>query len=388
MRSRTILLALGLSAHGTPALAQSLFNAAGLGVPVEALDGRARALGNLGIGLPGAALIPADPASAGRLRISTGVMAGQPSWVDYVSELGPSGRFQGNRFPLMGMAYPLFAGMMSVQIGSFLDQHFQAERVGTIDLGSGPFETTDSFVQDGSVSNLNIGYARTLGERTSVGITIGRYAGSVVRTLTRSYGANEAAEVEDYVEKGTWSYTGQSLTVGVSTDIGSSIRVAGSFQVPTDLDATASAESRGQDRSYDLPVHYRVGASATLVRGLMVTGSVARANWSSISDDLSGSARAGNTNGYGIGVELSRARLWGKNAPLRFGFRRSGLPFSFDDQDATERILSGGFGLVFNTTNDVVLASADFALERGRRIGAGITENFWRATISLLLSGF
>ena len=111
-------------------------------------------------------------------------------------------------------------------------------------------------------------------------------------------------------------------------------------------------------------------------------------DWSAISNDLTGTARAGDTNGFGFGVELSRARLLGKDAPLRFGVRQSGLPFSFDDQDASERIVSGGFGLVFNTTNNVVLASADFAIERGRRIGAGITENFWRATISLLLSGF
>ena len=36
-----------------PVSGQSLYNAAGLGVPVEALDGRARALGSLGIGLRG-----------------------------------------------------------------------------------------------------------------------------------------------------------------------------------------------------------------------------------------------------------------------------------------------------------------------------------------------
>lgn len=310
MRNRAILLGLALVAHGTPVVAQSLFNAAGMGVPIEALDARARALGNLGIGLPGASLLPSDPASAGRFAISTGVMAGQPSWVNYVAEGGISGKFQGNRFPLMGMAYPLFAGMMSVQIGSFLDQHFQAESVGTIDLGNGPLETMDTFVQDGSVSNLNIGFARLVGERTSIGITLGRYAGSVVRTLTRSYGEEEATEVEDYIESGTWAYTGQSLTAGVSADIGSSIRVAGSVQFPTDLEATASEETGGRDRTFDLPIQYKVGVSAALADGLTVSGSIARADWSSVSDDFAGAARAGNTNGYGFGVELSRARLW------------------------------------------------------------------------------
>ena len=42
------LLLLALTSTATPAYTQSLFNAAGLGTPVDALDGRARALGSIG----------------------------------------------------------------------------------------------------------------------------------------------------------------------------------------------------------------------------------------------------------------------------------------------------------------------------------------------------
>ena len=90
---------------------------------------------------------------------------------------------------------------------------------------------------------------------------------------------------------------------------------------------------------------------------------------------------------FGLGVELSRARLLGKEAPLRFGFRRTGLPFSFDEGGAIEQVISGGFGLELSRVGDIVLASVDLAIERGRRTGAGLSENFWRATISLLASG-
>lgn len=388
MRSRLLLILATLACTGAPATAQSLFNSAGLGLPVEALDGRARALGNLGIGLTGGTISPTDPASMARLRFATGIMAGQPSWVDYTSDAGgASGDFRGNRFPLMGVAYPLLGGMMSIQIGSFLDQHFIAESVESVDLGSGPIDATDTFDQDGSVSNINFGYARMLAPNTAVGVTLGRYAGSLVRTLTRAYGVEETTGVEDYVERGTWSYAGNSVTAGVSTDLPRGLRVAASVQIPSALDATASENTDGANGSFDLPIQYRVGASAPLATGLVMTASAMLADWSSAADGIVGVTRGGNTNGFGVGIELTRARLLGRQAPLRFGFRRTGLPFSFDDETATERIFSGGLGLTLNTTNNIVLAGADIGIERGRRSGAGISEGFWRATISLVVSG-
>lgn len=386
MRTRSFLLAVLLSGAAAPVGAQSLFNSAGMGLPVEALDGRARALGSLGIGLQGASLMPTDPAAIARYLISTGIMAGQPSWVEYAQDGGPSGSFQGNRFPLLGIAYPVFSGMMSIQIGTFLDQHFVTELAGTIDLQGSPVGTMDLFEQDGAVSNIGFGYARMLGGRTAVGATLGRYTGSMVRTLTRTY-EGTGPGVEDYVQSGKWSYSGQSITAGVSSDLSDLIRVAASIQIPTALRAEASEETSGTNASFDLPVQYRLGASVQLAPGLVVSTSAALADWSSIADDLMESSTAGGANGFGIGIELSRARLFGKQAPLRFGFRRSGLPFSFDGASASERIFSGGFGLVLAEASGLILAGADFAIERGRRAGGGVTENFWRVTASLVLSG-
>jgi hypothetical protein len=389
MTTRALLLVLGivLSVWGAPAAAQSVFNAAGLGVPVEPLDARARALGTFGVGLRGAAFTPNDPAALGRLTISTGIMATQPAWVEYESE-SASGDFQGQRFPLIGIAYPLFDGMASIQIGSYLDQHYRAVSVGTVDLGSGPIESTDDFVQDGSVSTLNLGYSRLVTENISVGATVGRLAGSVGRTLTRSFSGAGTADVDTYVVDGTWSYSGYTFSGGVSADVGSRFRLAASVQVPSELQADASDQTEGADRSFDLPVQVRAGGSALVVSGLVVTGNVSMADWSVTNDELSGPYIAQSTTGYGMGLELTQARVFGRDAPLRFGFRHSDLPFAFEGGDATERIFAAGLGLSLNTTNDVVLAGIDLAVERGRRSGSGITEDFWRATISLLASGF
>jgi hypothetical protein len=371
----------------TPVAGQSLFNAAGLGVPVEAIDGRARAVGNLGIGLRGGSFMPTDPASLGRLASSTGVMAAQPSWVDYSLEGGSAGTFQGTRFPLLGIAYPLLAGMMSVQIGSFMDQNYQVQRLTEVDFGRGPVAATDEFEQDGSISNLNLGYSRMFGARWSGGVTVGRYAGSMVRSLSRTYGNEETTDVDPYVEAGEWSYKAWAVTAGVAADVFSRARVALSVHVPTNLDAEASEGTRGEDRTYSLPVQYRLGTSVTVGPALVVSGSLLLADWGGTQSDLEGVAVAGDQNGFGLGVELTRASFFGKSAPLRLGYRQTGLPFSFDAGGAKERVLSGGVGLELARLEDVVLASVDLAIERGRRSGGGITESFWRATISLLAAG-
>jgi hypothetical protein len=385
MRTRALLLT-AVAVTAAPASGQSLFNSAGMGLPVEALDGRARALGNLGIGLRGGSLMPTDPAAVAGYRLATGVMASQPSWVEYAQDGGSTGTFQGTRFPLIGLAYPVFSGMMSVQIGSFLDQRFISEVPGTVDLGGSQVAVTDRFNQNGAVSNLNVGYARMLGPRFSAGATLGRYAGSVVRTLERSFD-DASLGVEDYVEQGKWSYTGHSLTAGVAADLTDGVRVAASVQLPTDLDADASATTDGADGSFDLPIQLRVGASAQLASGLVVTGSAVLADWSSTADDLGQTTTVGDANGFGAGIELARARLLGKEAPLRFGYRKTGLPFSFASGSASERVFAGGFGLVLNQTDEIVLAGADFGLERGRRSGGGVTEDFWRLTFSIVVSG-
>lgn len=367
--------------------AQSLFNAAGLGLPGEALDGRARALGSMGIGLPGSSILPTDPGALARVGISTGVMAASPSWVDYNSA-GNLGSFEGNRFPLLGLAYPVFGGMASVQIGSFLDQGYEVTRIGEVSIGGSPVRTTDDFRQDGSVSNLNLGFARTIGSRFAAGVTLGRYAGNLDRTLVRTYGEEgESGNVDTYRESGVWSWTGQSITLGGTAEL-PNVRVAASIQIPSDLDAEASTQTRGSDRSFALPVQYRVGATANLGPSVLVHTSAVIADWSATQDALADGAFAHDGNGFGVGVELSRARVLGKDAPLRFGFRRVGLPFAFDDEQAIERVFSGGFGLVLNETAGVVLGGIDIAIERGQRRGANLTEHFWRGTLSLLTSGF
>jgi hypothetical protein len=390
--ARAVLLGVcGFTAVAMPAGAQSLFNAAGIGLPMEALDGRARALGSVGVGLPGTmGFLPADPAASARLLVPGGMIVAQPSWVELSRSGGGSSRsFRGSRFPLLAAGYPLAGGMATLHATSVLDQGFRGERPVTVDLLGAPVEAVDAFEQDGSVATLAVGYARMITPTVAVGLSAGRYSGSVVRSLVRQFADSATAGAAvPYASSGTWSYHGYQVTLGASADVAGIFRIAASATASTELKAVATSQTEGDDRSFAMPLQLRVGASGQLAPGLLLSASASMADWSSTADDLGAGAEAGSTLSFGGGLELANVRLFNRTSPLRVGFRRTDLPFSLEGGDANEQMFTGGFGFALNETNEVVLASLDMGLEKGRRLGGTYREDFWRATLSLRLLGF
>jgi hypothetical protein len=389
MSLRTLVLSVMLAGAAAPVSAQSLFNAAGIGLPIEATDARARALGSIGIGLPGASLLPTDPAASARLPIPGALLVAQPTWVD-MTRTGTGGHryFRGSRFPLFAAGYPVFGGMATLHATSVLDQGYQGERPLIVDLAGTPTPATDVFTQRGSVASLSVGYARVITPTTSVGIAAGRYTGSVASTLVRQFGDSLGVyQVLPYATSGQWTYSGYHVTVGVSSDVAGLVRVAASATASTELKATATSQTTGADRSFQMPVQLRVGASSELAPGLMMSASAARADWSGVAADLSG-GQAGSATSLGVGLELTQVRLFGRTSPFRVGFRRTGLPYSLEGEGAHEQSFAGGLSLALNETNEIVLASVGLALEKGSRTGGTYREDFWRATVSLRLSGF
>lgn len=369
--------------------AQSIFNSAGLGRPVDAVDGRARALGSFGIGLQGGYISPADPAAAGRLALASAVMVTQPSWVEASLDGGGAGDFRGTRFPLMAIAYPGFGGIATVQLGSYLDQRFSGQRTVSVDIDGQPYDVEDVFTQEGGVASASLGFSRMVSSNVSVGLNVARYTGSVVRELTRDFGSLDFEGTQSFTTNGRWSYSGTSVTGGAAADLGTVGRIAGSVRWSSGLDADASGVTLGSDRSFDLPLEVRVGASAVLAPGLILTASAVHADWADVEDDLMVATAVGDTNGYGVGVELARVQLLGRTAPLRFGYRSNGLPFALGEgETGSERAFSGGLGFAFNETNGVLLAGVDLAVERGERSAGALSETFWRLTAALRVAGF
>lgn len=397
MKHTTILVTVFATLIPVAAQAQSLFSAAGLGIPVETFDGRSRAMGSVGVGLMGAEVSPTDPSALGLMAAPTAIITSQPSWVDFERSGGESGSFQSTRFPMLGMAYPMWkGGMMSITISSFLDQRYSAAQLTTVNLSEGPVDVIDSFESDGGVSRIDLSWGRQFGRTFGVGLSVGRYGGSVTRRFIRDFDiddpVDDAGQVnpnQPYQAGGRWTYSGTTVTGGASARFGQFARLSGSVTWGGTLNARASLDTRGDDASYGLPLGFRVGGSALLAPGLMIAGSVSRADWTGTGEDLTTGSTAGSTMDFGFGVELSRASLMGRRAPLRFGYRSSDLPFELSGGGAAaESVFTGGLGLVLNEQGGLVLASVDLGVERGERKDLTLTEKFWRATLTLRVAGF
>jgi hypothetical protein len=285
----------------------------------------------------------------------------------------------------VAVAYPALGGTASLHFSSVLDQDFRGVRESQVTLAGGPVTALDEFEQDGTVSAMTLGFARMLGESTGVGIQVGRYTGTVDRTLVRTIEGGNA--VQPYVSGGSWSYSGYLVGGGVSTTLVNFVNMAASATWSTELDAEASSATEGGDGSFDVPLELRFGASAPLAPGLTLSAAATRSDWSGVTDDLSDGTRARTTHSVGVGLELTQARLLNRDAPLRLGYRYATLPFAIGGRDTHERVFSGGLGLVLNQAGEIVLANVDLAMERGRRRAGSLTEHFWRATLSLRVAG-
>lgn len=393
MNRRIALVALLILGAPAAASAQSLFNGAGLGLPMDPLDARTRALGGVGIGLRGTALLGSDPAAAAGYLLPTLVLTAQPSWVDYGRTSGDAGTFRGTRFPSMGIAYPAFnVGVVTLSLESVLDQRYQSHRTVPLDLGDGPVEATDQFTSTGGVSQVRLGFARVVTPRILVGVSASGYTGSLTRRLERHFPAvsdsTTSTQVERYQTGGLWSYSGTAITGGASVSVGSFAQVAGSVTWSSALTAKPSTDTEGAAGSFDLPLQMRVGATAVLAPGLTLSAGYTRADWTSVADDLVGSASSGSTSSFGVGMELSRSRIFGREAPLRFGYRQKDLPFGLGVGSPTEKVWAGGVGMNLSQIGDLVRAGVDLALERGDRVDTTVSESFWRATLTVKVAGF
>jgi hypothetical protein len=390
IRCAALLVAL-LAALPAPARSQSLFNAAGLGMPSSPLDARTRALGGVGIGLRGPLLVGSDPAAAADFVLPSSALTAQPEWVDFQrSDNAESGTFQGTRFPTLGIAYPtVYALVVTLGLDSFLDQRYESTSASTISFGSDAVDVEDHFISKGGVSQVRFGLARRFGPHLAVGVTGARYGGSITRRVERSFvGGVDTAAVSDYQDGGFWRYSGAAVTGGASLGMGSVGQLSASVTWSSGLDATASEDTEGASRSYDLPLQVRLGASALVAPGLSLSAGLEHADWSSVDSHLADGASAGSTTSYGVGVELTRARLLGRTAPLRVGYRRTELPFALGGGMPSETVWAGGFGLNLSQTGDVVRAGVDLALERGDRSDSVLSERFWRATLTVHVAGF
>lgn len=386
---RSLLFGLGaVLALSTPLSAQSLFGSAGLGVPLEPLDARARALGAIGPGLLGSTLTPNDPSSAAGLVLPTLTATMQPLWGSF-EESGVEGDLQGTRFPLVLAAYPMGVfGNVTASYQGVFDQRWAAERSSLIDVGGEQVRANDRFESLGGAALFQVGWARALGERAGVGISVGRYTGRLDRLFSRTLDTlSVGADVSTFTEASSWNYTGTAGSVGVHVDPNPLIRVGASVHWSGSLEADPKERTEAAGSTFDLPIEYRVGASGALTQRLMFTAGLRYADWSGADGDLTDVETVGSTLSFGAGMEWGGPRFLGRTIPIRLGYRRSALPYRYRAGDPRESALAAGLALNFSQVQEFTLAGIDLALERTHRWDDVLSERFWRMTASLRVSG-
>jgi hypothetical protein len=351
---------------------------------VEPVDARSHALGGLGLGLFGPAVVPTAPAAAADLVAPEVSLTLVQSWANLEGPANPNAG--GARFPVIGVAYPLFGvGFATLTFGSVLDQRWQAESEGEIDLAGETVGVTDRFASDGGVSAVRLGFARRVSPALAIGVNVGVFTGDLTRTFTRSFDASAGGPlIPSFTSRGVWSYEGPTLGFGAQWDIEDFFRAAGTITWSGKLDANPVDGTDGRGETYEIPTEYRFGVSGALLPTLTLVLGATYANWEGAVD---GSDQGRGTLAFGAGVELGDFRILGREAPLRLGYRRADLPFRLDGADASESALTGGLGLNLAQFEDVPLARMDFAVEKGSRSAGPINESFWRAVMTIRVAG-
>lgn len=385
-----ILLVAILLAAAPGAWAQSTFASGGLGMPVNPLDARARALGAVGTGLPGWNLNLTNPADIAGFPFR-GVTAGLQTQAGTAELNGVRDDLGGARFPLLRIVYPFRRGLVaSIGYGAFIDQSWAAFSNRTVRVGDADVGVRDGLESDGALSRVQVGLGYSVTNTLALGLAGGIYTGRLDRTLTREFISGLPLDLDPVSSRVRWHQRAPFASAGMRWDPSAAFRLAGAVTWAGTLSGEAD-ELEGEpllpnDFEVDLPLQAVVGASALLAPGLSGVVGARWDGWSSAADSFQG---ARDVWSFGGGVEWESPLASSRTIPLRVGYHHAQLPFPIGGQNLTERFTAFGLTVPFADTNVGPRALVDAAIERGSRDGGGsLEESFWRFNMSLSLFGF
>ena len=367
--------------------AQSLFSTRGLGVPLEPVDARARALGGIGVGLlgwTGSMVNPAEAAGVYRRGVTAAIQSSRRS-VEFEGESDVVG---GTRFPVMRAVLP-FGERVGVAIGygGFLDQAWAVRSESVVPIGDREIRAVDQVESSGGVAQGRLDVAYLVTPTLAVGIGAGLYTGRLERVVSRSF--PDSVVIDGFRTTAAWNYSGPAVSAGAWWQPLPILRLGASVTWAGELRAEPE-EGTTQEVRVDLPLQVAAGASGQLAPGLLAVAGARWAGWSSVADGFGDPDVAADTWEVGGGLEWRGARALGRPFPLRLGARYAKLPFRVQGATPSEWALALGLGSVLARDDLGPRAVVDAAIERGRRGDAaatGLTESFWRLTLSMALFG-
>lgn len=364
--------------------AQTPYTAVGLGYPVPPVDGRAAALGGVGMSLPGGTLSFRNPADLTEFRT---VNLGFTAAPEQATVTLPGGRTEEtgrNRISVARAVVPAGEWRVAAGFASSLDQDWRVSLEDTLRTAAGPVEVDERRTSDGGVSEGSLAIARSIGP-ISLGIEGRRLTGSIRRSFRRTFRGDTLRPgpgLSDVTAAGNWTYEGWRARAGIQLQAGDRFRVGGTAGWGGEL--TADPDGPAEIRRYDLPERAAVGASLRPGGAWLLTAGAGWSGWSEADDELR-EAGAEDARWAGTGVEFAGWTAGPFQVPLRFGARVAELPFTrAGKEQASERAVTAGLGLVARGGRAVVDIGVAFGT-RGDLQDAGIEEDFRRVTLSFQL---
>ena len=386
------LLAITLILPG-PLMGQSVIGSSGLGMRLEPLDAVQRALGGVGVTTRTPSVLPGNAVAALDILAPTITFTVQPHWGKYKIE-SEKGDFFATRFPVLGFAYPLGTdAVITLTAGSQFDQNWSVETRDSIQIGGEFVGLTDRFVSDGAVAVVEGGWARRWSPSFAAGATVGVYRGGLTRAFNRTFDGETVdsvaieSQIDPFAVGGRWSHSGPLASLNLSWDPSPVLQVGATLSWSGKIKVAPADGAVSVSREVSAPLELKVSTSAVLSPTLAVNVGATTSNWTNLGDPSLDAVGSGRVMSYGAGVEWEVTRFWAGGLPLRFGFRRSELPFRFLDNKVKENTISFGFSVVMVEALDLPLAAFDFAIEVGKRNSGNFKETFRRLTVSMRVGG-
>ncbi|MDR0786398.1 MAG: hypothetical protein LBG44_00780 [Gemmatimonadota bacterium] len=360
---------------------QSLLSTRGLGYPLQPMDARSMALGRITLGLPGAELSWANPASAVGIP-APGIVFGY-QYDNYSADIA-DGVHDGHtaRFPILLAAIPAGERLVfQVGLAPYLDQNWRILEQDTLHLTPDTVPILDWNQSNGGVNRLRFAVGGAVSRNVNLGLSLDMYTGSVSRILGRTF----PGEVQPACCLAQWDYQGLSTTLGAhwsptsDTGVGVSLGFGGTLTA----DPRDSVTMR---HKVDMPLTLQTGASGRIAANVLALAGASWEGWSSLSEAMAGQGGARDTWSASAGIEWDGVSIRKTPLPFRAGYRAGTLPFSWSEDGSdfpNERAFTLGTGL--RLAGGAVLPN--FSLEIGNRTGGDFKESYWRFGASVRVMG-
>lgn len=385
VRATALLSALALSvlAPGAARAQQSVFNAAGFGLPTDVSTMRGRALGDAGLGLDGETFSLENPAGLARFRKAGFYLSllGQNTRIEAPDA---SATFKDVIFPSAQVVIPWNRVALAIGYAQYLD--FDAGFDSAIEFEGDSIPV--SLERVGGVSVLSTGVGWTVNERTRVGASMDVYVGS--RRTVREVGVGDvssgALATNDTLSR---NFRGFGATLGIERTFRGRGRVSAAWHVRPTLTSRITAAPTGGlidlETKVELPDEWVVGGAVLLAPRLTATVAARGAAWGGFHGLQVEPGTTADMLELGGGLEWRpegrRLLLFGEDAPLRVGLRWRRLPLELNGSPVKEWAASVGYGRTFQGRSGF-----DVVLEAGRRGSVdanGLGERFLRLGVAM-----